>query len=313
VKIGLFAINYGTCGDPEAAVEAARYAEAAGFESVWTGEHVVLPNPRPPGGPFPPTLPLLDTTVALTLIAAHTTTLKIASGIIILPLRNPVVLAKELASIDVVSRGRLIVGVAAGYIREEFEAAGVSLAERHQRTDEYIQVLGALWAMDHPMHHGRFVSFEGIDAHPRPVQRPGPPLVAGGESQAALVRAVTMADGWYGFDTDAPRTIERLDRIAAEHERPERLGSLEITITPTGPLTRAVVEHYEQLGIDRLVLLPQPDTDSARKHRPVPLDQIKRNIETVAAELDLTKHAKSARDREHRSIPTRWGSSSQPV
>src|SRR5437660_12659359 len=122
MKLGLFAINYGTCGDPEVAVDVARYAEAAGFESVWTGEHIVLPDPRPARLPFPPTLPLLDTTVALTLIATHTRSIKVASGIIVLPLRNPVLLAKELASIDVVSDGRLIVGVAAGYIEAEFGA-----------------------------------------------------------------------------------------------------------------------------------------------------------------------------------------------
>lgn len=285
VKFGLFAINYGTCGHPDAAIEVAQYAEAAGFESVWTGEHVVLPDPRPPRGSFPPTLPLLDTTVALTMISAHTTTLRVASGIIILPLRSPVLLAKELASVDVVSGGRLIVGVAAGYVQEEFEAVGVPITDRHGRTDDFIEALRALWAMEHPRHRGPFVSFDGIDAHPRPVQRPGPPVIVGGENRHALVRAVTMADGWYGFDVELPKTIERLRRVAAEHERPDRLGRLEITLTPTGSLNRQVLDAYEALGVDRVVLLPQPDADSAHKHDPVALEQIKRNIDAVAAEL----------------------------
>src|SRR5438093_9751156 len=99
MKIGLFGINYGTCADPDAAVEVAKYAEAAGLESVWTGEHVVLPDPPRSDLPFTPTLRFLDTTVALTLAAAHTTTIRVASGIILLPLRNPILLAKELASI----------------------------------------------------------------------------------------------------------------------------------------------------------------------------------------------------------------------
>jgi probable F420-dependent oxidoreductase len=284
VKFGLFAINYGTCGDPEVAVDVARYAEAAGFESVWTGEHVVLPSPRPRGG-FPPTLRLLDTTVALTLIAARTTTLKLASGIIILPLRNPVLLAKELASVDVVSGGRLIVGVAAGYIAAEFGAVGVPLADRHERTDDYIGALRALWTMERPSHRGPFASFDGVDAHPRPIQQPSPPVVVGGESRRALVRAVTLADGWYGFDVDIPAAVERLRDVAAEHDRPRELGPLEITVTPTGLLDRQIVERYEQLGVDRLVLLPQPDVDSARKHHPLPLEQIKRNIDRVADEL----------------------------
>ncbi len=155
MKIGLFAINYGTCADPELAVRVARHAEAAGFESVWTGEHVVLPDPAPPGFTMPPTLPLLDTIVGLTLVAAHTSSIRVASGIIVLPLRNPVILAKELASVDVVA----------------------------------------------------------------------------------------------------------------------------------GPLDRALAEQYTELGVDRLVLLPQPDAGPAERHAPVPVDRILRNIDAVAAQI----------------------------
>jgi probable F420-dependent oxidoreductase len=215
----------------------------------------------------------------------HTTKLRVASGIIVLPLRNPILLAKELASVDVISGGRLIVGVAAGYVRREFSAVGVPFEERQLRTDDYIHALRALWAPGAPNYSGRFVSFDGIDAYPRPLQRPGPPLVVGGESRTALIRAVTMANGWYGFDVDAASCIEALRRISAEHQRPPVLGPLEITITPTGPLDRSIADHYEELGVDRLVLLPQPDVDGAQKHRPVPLDRIKRNIDWVASEL----------------------------
>ena len=285
MKIGLFAINYGTCADPAAAIEVAGYAESAGFESVWTGEHLVVPDPPRSTRAFPPSMPFLDTTVALTLVAAHTTTLKVASGIIVLPLRNPVVLAKELASIDVASHGRLIVGVAAGYVPEEFGAAGVPMATRHQRMDDYLQALRALWSMDRPRHHGPFVSFDRINAYPRPVQRPGPPIITGGDSRAALVRAVTMANGWYGFDVDLSARLDALRQVAAEHERPAGLGPLEITVTPTGTLDSDVIDYYEDLGVDRLVLLPQPDADSGHKHRPVPLDQIKRNIDFVTAQI----------------------------
>src|SRR5262245_60468540 len=110
MKIGLFAINYGTCGDPASAVRVAQAAEAANFESVWTAEHVVLPNPMLASFPLAPDMPMLDTVVAMTWIAAHTKRLRIASGIIVLPPRNPLILAKELASVDVASGGRLIVG-----------------------------------------------------------------------------------------------------------------------------------------------------------------------------------------------------------
>jgi alkanesulfonate monooxygenase SsuD/methylene tetrahydromethanopterin reductase-like flavin-dependent oxidoreductase (luciferase family) len=151
--------------------------------------------------------------------------------------------------------------------------------------DDYIRALQALWTMEHPSHQGPFVSFDGIDAHPRPVQRPGPPLIVGGDSHTALVRAVEMADGWYGFDVRATETIERLRRVAADHERPGHLQPLEITLTPTGPLDRQAIRQYEELGIDRLVLLPQFDVDSSHKHRAVPLDDIKRNIDRVTTEL----------------------------
>jgi alkanesulfonate monooxygenase SsuD/methylene tetrahydromethanopterin reductase-like flavin-dependent oxidoreductase (luciferase family) len=119
MKIGLFAINYGTCGDPQSAIRVAQAAETAGLESLWTGEHIVLPNPALPSFPLAPETPMLDTAVALTWVAAHTRRVRIASGIIVLPQRNPVILAKELASIDVVSGGRLIVGVGAGWLEAE--------------------------------------------------------------------------------------------------------------------------------------------------------------------------------------------------
>jgi probable F420-dependent oxidoreductase len=288
LRFGLFAINYGTCADPEAAVDIARHAEVAGFESVWTGEHIVLPDPQPPEFAIPPTLPFLDTVVALTLVAAHTTTIKIASGIILLPLRNPVVLAKELASLDVVSRGRLIVGVGVGYRPEEFAAAGVPLGERGERMQEYIAALRALWTMDRPRYHGRFISFSGIDAHPRPAQRPCPPIVVGAESHRAVRRAVMMANGWFGFSLDLAMTrrhLQALRLLAAERERPAELGRLEITVTPSGPVTRSTVERYEELGVDRLVLLPQPDVAPEQRHRPVPVEQIRRNVDLIAEQF----------------------------
>ena len=285
MRLGLFAINYGSCADPATAVSVAQHAELAGFESVWTGEHIVLARPQPQGS-FPPELPFLDTGVALTLIAAHTTTLKIGSGVIVLPLRNPVLLAKELASIDVVSNGRLIVGVGAGYLPEEFGAVGVPLAGRGARMDDSMRALRALWAMEHPRHHGTFASFEGIDAYPRPLQTRGPALVVGGESRAALARAVTLADGWYGFGTDPTQTAELLEdlrRATATHSRPPWLGALEITVTPRGRLNRSIVDRYEELGVDRLVLLPDPDADWQERHRPVPVARIMQTIEDAAS------------------------------
>jgi probable F420-dependent oxidoreductase len=288
VKLGLFAINYGTCGEPEHAVRVARHAEAAGFESVWTGEHLVLPSPRPAGFAIDPTVPFLDTVVALTLVASHTTTINVASGIIELPLHHPVTLAKQLASIDRIAAGRLIVGVGAGYVEAEFAAMGASLAERGRRMDEHLDAMRALWTMPEPAYHGRFVDFSGVDAHPRPLRPPGLPVVVGGVSTGARRRAVTKANGWYVFNTDLALAREAMTVIGAEiaqFERPVELGPLEVTMTPVGPFDRRVAEAYEALGVDRLVLLPRPDAPAERRHEPVPVDDILRTIDTAAAIL----------------------------
>jgi probable F420-dependent oxidoreductase len=288
MTFGLFAINYGTCADPDAAVAVAQHAEAVGFESVWSGEHFVLPDPQPLGFSMPPTLPLLDPLVALALVASETQTLKLGTGILILPLRNPVVLAKGLASLDIVSRGRLIVGVGAGYIPEEFAAVGITMAERGARMDEYICALRNLWRAEQPRFDGRFVTLQGVDAHPRPLQQPGPPLVIGGESGPALTRAVMLGNGWYGFSLDLAETkdcVAKLQRIGDQRERRAELGQLELMVTPTGTLDRDTVEQYAELGISRLVLLPQPDAERADRHRPVPLPQILANLDSVADRL----------------------------
>jgi probable F420-dependent oxidoreductase len=286
VNIGLFAINYGTCAEPAAAVRVAQHAEAAGLDSVWTGEHIVLPSPSPDGFVIPPTTPFLDTVVALTLVAADTSTIRIASGIIELPLHHPVILAKQLASIDRIAGGRLLAGFGAGYVEGEFAALGVPLSERGQRMDEYLDAMLALWSMPQPEYHGRHVDFAGIDAHPRPTRLEGPPIILGGVSPRARRRVITRAHGWYVFGTTPERAREAVKVIRSEserYERPGHLGPLEITMTPVGPFDRGVAEQYAELGVDRLVLLPQPDAPRDRRHEPVPLDGILRTVDTAAA------------------------------
>jgi probable F420-dependent oxidoreductase len=288
VRLGLFAINYGTCADPATAVRVAQHAEAAGLESVWTGEHLALPAPQPEGFAIAPTVPFLDTIVALTLVAASTSSIAVASGIIELPLHHPVTLAKQLASIDHVAGGRLIVGLGAGYVEAEFAAMGVPLAERGRRMDEHLDAMRELWSSEHPEYHGRFVDFAGIDAQPRPRRASGPSIVLGGVSDGARRRAVMKADGWYVFNTTRELAREAVDVIAADQQRYDRraeLGPLEITMTPVGHLDRAVVEWYEELGVDRLVLLPRSNAARARRHEPVALDDILRTIDAAATWL----------------------------
>jgi probable F420-dependent oxidoreductase len=258
MKLGLFGINTGECARPEVAARVARAAEAAGFESLWTGEHVVLPDPQAPPSPVPPGHPMLDPAVALAFLAAHTQGIRLGTGIIILPQRNPVVLAKELASLDVLSGGRLLFGLGAGYLRPEFEAVGARFAERGARTDEYLDAILALWTQPSPRFEGPTVRFSGIDAQPRPLQKPHPPIVVGGLSPAAFRRAVARGNGWYGFLRDleaTKRDLAELAEAARATERPAGLGPLEISITPPPKIDLDLALRYRDLRVARLTLL----------------------------------------------------------
>ena len=258
MKLGLFGIGSGPCSEPETAVAVAQAAEAAGYESLWTGEHVVLPDPQAPPSPAPPEFPMLHPPSVLSFLAGVTQRVRLGTGILLLPQRNPVVVAKELASVDVVSAGRLIFGLGVGYLEPEFNALGVPFAERGPRTDEYIEAIQALWTQDEPAYTGRFVSFTGIQAYPHPVQKPHPPIVVGGMSNAAFRRATLRGNGWYGFALDLERTancIESLVAAATAHGRPDALGELEITVTPSIALDRDTIRRFEDLGVHRIVSL----------------------------------------------------------
>lgn len=264
MKLALFSMNSGVCATPEGMTRIGRAAEESGFESLWVGEHVVLPDPRVPPSPMNPEDPILDPVVALTYLAAHTRSVRLGTGIIILPQRNPLVLAKELASLDVLSGGRLIVGVGIGYLEPEFRALGAPFEQRGPRTVEYISAMRAIWNEDHPGFAGSFASFSGVQARPRPVQAGGPPVVMGGHSPGAYRRAVEISQGWYGFALDLERTeacIAGLRAAAARFERPAHLGDLEISVSPRGRVDAETVAKYAALGVHRLILLPPPGRD----------------------------------------------------
>ncbi|MCG8587980.1 MAG: TIGR03619 family F420-dependent LLM class oxidoreductase [Proteobacteria bacterium] len=260
MKLGYFGINVGPCSDPDVAAPVARAAEAAGYDSLWTGEHVVLPDPQAPPSPAPPEMPFLDPAVSLGFLAAETERVLLATGIVILPQRNPVVLAKEFATVDRLSKGRLVLGVAAGYLEAEFQALGADFANRGALTDEYIAAIRTLWTEEKPVFHGDTVHFEGIQSRPLPVQQPHPLIVVGGQSPPALRRAQREGNGWYGFALDlegTERCLRGLEEAAKAVERPSELGSLEISVTPVpGPIDRDTARRYEDLGVDRLVLMP---------------------------------------------------------
>src|SRR4051794_17795142 len=210
IKLGLFNINMGTQSRPDGMALAARAAEAADLESLWAGEHVILPDPQVPPSPMAPQAPALDPFVGLAFAAAVTSTIRLATGIVILPQRNPVVLAKQIASLDVLSSGRFTLGVGVGYLEPEFRAIGADFEHRGAVTDEYLDAMERLFYDQHPVHHGRFVDFAGVDAHPRPVQQPIP-IVIGGHTDAAYRRAVRRGHGWYGFAMTPETTAASLE------------------------------------------------------------------------------------------------------
>jgi probable F420-dependent oxidoreductase len=258
MEYGYFGINWGPFAEPEGLARIARAAEGAGYESIWTGEHVVVVDPQKPPSPVAPRTPLLDTVASLAFAAGQTERIRLGSGIILLAQRNPVILAKELSAIDVLSKGRLIFGVGVGYVKGEFDAIGVPFEERGPRTSEHIEAIRALWTQDQPSFDGKFTSFDGIQSRPLPVQKPHPPIIVGGGSPPAYRRAVAQGNGWYGFFQTLEATksaLEGLEAAAQQVDRPADLGELEISITPPGPVDRDTAKRYEDLGVSRLVLM----------------------------------------------------------
>lgn len=252
--------NVGGLSTPDSMERVVVSAEQLGYESVWSGEHVVTSVPDPSSRLSG--LRTLDTIASLTFAAAKTERIKIGSGILLLPQRDPVVLAKELAGVDVLSKGRLLFGLGVGYVAGEFEALGIPYEERGARTTEYIEVLRTIWTQEWPTFDGQFAKFSGIQSLPLPVQKPHPPIIVGGRSKPALRRAVAQGDGWFGIwgleETKAQ--LKELEEIAKTTERPESLGRLEISVgypgepgAPDGFIDADTAKRFEDLGVDRLI------------------------------------------------------------
>ena len=255
--IGLFAVNSHALADPTAAVRIAALAERLGYDSLWAGEHVVVPSPRVEPSPMEPDEPILDPLVALAHLAGYTERVLLGTGLIVLPQRNPLVLAKQAASVDVLSGGRLILGIGVGYLEPEMTAIGVPMEARGARSDEYLAAMRSLWHDDAPAYDGRFASFAGVDAYPRPVQRPLP-IVVGGHTDAAFRRAARHADGWYGFLIGLRAMAQHREALDTAIEHAGRDRPLHVSVSPSRPLDPDTVAAYADLGVDRLIVIPPP-------------------------------------------------------
>ena len=258
MRLGVFGLNSGSTYRPADTIAIAQRAETLGFDSVWAGEHVVVPSPWVAPSPMQPEDPILDPLVHLGFLAGATQRMLLATGIIVLPQRNPLVLAKQAATLDVLSNGRLLLGIGAGYLEPEMTAIGVPMDDRGTRTDDYLAAMRALWTHPGPVeHHGPYVDFAGVDAHPRPVTPDGPRIVVGGHTLAAYRRAVAHAHGWYGFALTpeiAAACLEGLRQAADQVDRSDALGPLELSVTPRRRLDAETLAGFTDAGIHRLVL-----------------------------------------------------------
>jgi probable F420-dependent oxidoreductase len=265
MQFALTGVGSGSTVRPEPLVRVAQKAEELGYESLWIPEHLAVPltmsTPYPyaadgqfPGGPH---AGLHDPFVALAFVAAHTTTIKLGTGVFVLPLRNPLAVAKAVASLDVLSKGRFLFGIGIGWLKEEFEAVGMPFTDRAARTREWVTMLRTLWAEDTPHFSGRFHSFPPLGFNPKPVQQPHPPLLFGGESRPALKRAAELGDGWIGVRHTPESVVEPLHSLRQLVEEVGRdFSRFDITV---GVENRQVpdldtVRRFADAGVRRLVV-----------------------------------------------------------
>jgi probable F420-dependent oxidoreductase len=258
MKFGLFGMNMRPCVTAETVATVARAAEEAGFDSFWGGEHIALPDPPAAAAPMPPRTVFLDLCVTMAFAAAKTRTLHFGTGIMILPLRNPVVLAKQLASVDVLSGGRLIFGVGISNIEVEYNAVGMPFDHKGKRAEEAIALMKVLWSMERAHFAGRFFSLDGVRAEPRPIQKPHPPIIFGGKFTYAFSRTARLGNGWYGYGLDLEATANCIRGIRTACNKYGRsFDQIEVSITPKAGLDLELARRYADLGVKRLIISPR--------------------------------------------------------
>ena len=264
MRIGLFTVGLGGAAYPDVIRAVAETSERVGVATLWAAEHVVLFDrydsayPYSPSGAFPlgADADWLDPFVALTFAAAVTSRIRLATGICLVPEHNPLILAKTVASLDRLAKGRFALGVGIGWSAEEFRALGIPFERRARRTREYVEVMRKLWSPGVASHKGELLRFDDAGCFPKPDQGARVPVIFGGEGEAALRRVAEYGDGWYGFNLDPARTkgmLEKLDAAFAK-EGKKRSKDYQIIITPPMTMTTDAMQGYAELGVDRLVL-----------------------------------------------------------
>jgi probable F420-dependent oxidoreductase len=265
VRIDLWVPTASPFTTPELLAVIGAEAEQRGVGTIWVGEHVVLfdeyassyPYAEDGRIPAPPGSGLLEPLTTLSFLAAHTTTVRLGTAMVLLPQRNPVYTAKEVGTLDWLSNGRVDFGVGVGWLEEEFDAVNVPWPQRGKRTDEYLEVLNTLWCDETSAYEGEFYSLNPCSMFPKPVQQPHPPIHIGGESHAALRRVARAAQGWHTFNRPPEGLAEplaALDGLLAEQGRSRE----DVTITACPyfqPLDADIAGRYAEAGADAVAAL----------------------------------------------------------
>lgn len=265
MKFGLMFANTGPFATADGVVDLATNAERVGFESIWTVEHVIWPEAYSSQYPYSPTgkmpgdssSPIPDPLIWLSFAAAHTSTIRLATGILIVPQRNPLVLAKTVASLDVLSNGRLDLGIGVGWLEEEFEALKIPFNDRGARTDDYIAAMQTLWAEDNATYDGKFAGFQNVTSNPKP---PGGtvPIVVGGHSKAAARRAGRLGDGFFpgkGTMAEIAELVDIARQTAVDAGRdPEAIEMTAGHPGLFGPDPVAAAQELAAAGISRSII-----------------------------------------------------------
>jgi probable F420-dependent oxidoreductase len=275
--------NSGPFANPQLMAHLAQAAERFGFESIWTVEHVVIPQnyqspyPYSPSGKIPGSedVPIPDPLLPLAYAAAITKTLRLGTGVMILPQRHPLYVAKEVATLDVLSNGRVILGIGSGWLKEEFDSLGLDFHQRGARTDEAIKSLRALWSPEAASSfHGKHFSFGPVKCFPKPVQKGGVPIVVGGHSPAAAKRAGRYGNGFFPAIAEPDKLKELFAMMSAEAKKAGR-DPKQIELSCMGRAKVDALKALQDIGVERVVV-PPPAYDP---------EGITRGLEKIANEV----------------------------
>ena len=252
MQLGIHLPHIGRKAGPEAIRRAAIQAEALGFADVWVSEHIIIPK----GAPYPPSPVFYDPVLTLTWAAAHTSRVRLGTTVLVLPMRHPLPLAKELATLQCLSEGRLILGAGVGWLEAEFAALGVPFRERGRRMDEGIAMMRAVWTEDPVTFRPKYIPAVVEEMRMRPLP-PAIPIWIGGNSEAALARAIRLGDGWHGTRTTPEAAPAVVARLRAARPDPSFVISLRVSWDGQDPAAlRDRLHAYAAAGIQHLVLEP---------------------------------------------------------